>query len=336
MCRWTAGTDRKTGIHGLPFEPWQYPPEATVNDGLGYCTHSSSIFLTWHRPYLLLIEQLLWTEAKDIANGFSGADRTKYLAAADRVRIPYWDWSATGTQSRIPDALKETEIDVVKPSGPERIINPFNGYTFLNGPPAGSGMGPRTARGPNDDKLVETYPGRRQSTLDMFSRAQFNPASEQLEGIHGGVHVFIGGDMPIVPRSSFDPIFWLHHCNVDRLTAMYQATRPGVALSPRRRSPTFALGGEGPDDLNTRLFPFRHPNGAEWTSNDVSSAGSIHQYGYSYPEVPSGMAEDALRAFTIQKVNEAYGPNTNSKDSGFSNVESRDLISGKSSLYTVR
>lgn len=46
------------GIHGLPFEPWQYPDSATVNPGLGYCTHSSSIFLTWHRPYLLLIEVL--------------------------------------------------------------------------------------------------------------------------------------------------------------------------------------------------------------------------------------------------------------------------------------
>lgn len=44
------------GIHGYPYVPWQYKPDKTVNPGLGYCTHSSAIFTTWHRPYLLLIE----------------------------------------------------------------------------------------------------------------------------------------------------------------------------------------------------------------------------------------------------------------------------------------
>lgn len=44
------------GIHGYPYIPWQYPPDRTVNPGLGYCTHSSAIFTTWHRPYLVLIE----------------------------------------------------------------------------------------------------------------------------------------------------------------------------------------------------------------------------------------------------------------------------------------
>lgn len=270
---------------------------------------------------------MLNSEAVAIANEFSGDQKDKYLSAAQRVRFPYWDWSATGTHSRIPEVMKEEKISVVTPDGQSNIDNPLFGYSFENGPPPGSGFGPRTTRGENDQKLQDTYPGRRQGTLDYFSRGQFNPASEYLEGIHGGVHVFIGGDMPIIPRSSFDPLFWLHHCNIDRLTAMYQATHPGVTLSPRKRSPTFATGGDGPDDLNTPLFPFRHPNGNEWTSNDVSGAGSIHQYGYAYPEVPAGMSQEELKTFTTKQVNEAYGPNADSK--GFSDNQSRDLISCK-------
>lgn len=312
-----------SGIHGLPFTPWQYPPSATVNPGLGYCTHNSGIFLPWHTPYLLLIEQILWREAGVIARQFTGAQRTRYVAAANRVRLPYWDWASPGTRSRIPSVLKQSQITVVKPGvGSRTIRNPLFNYRFLRGPPPGSGFGATTTRGPNDDRLAETFPGRIQGTLDLFTRTRFNDASSLLEGIHNLVHVFVGGDMPFVYRSSFDPIFWLHHCNVDRLKTMYQATHPGVALTPRQRSPTFALGGNGPDDLSTPLFPFRHPGGREWTSNDVRNARSIHDYGYSYPEVPPNLAQPALQAFTTRRINELYRPSVQSSE--FQSLKSRD------------
>lgn len=44
---------RKSGIHGLPFTAWN----GVVGDQVaGYCTHSSILFPTWHRPYLALFE----------------------------------------------------------------------------------------------------------------------------------------------------------------------------------------------------------------------------------------------------------------------------------------
>ncbi len=45
-----------TGIHGVPFEPWngvQAEPGASQS---GYCSHSSILFPMWHRPYLALYE----------------------------------------------------------------------------------------------------------------------------------------------------------------------------------------------------------------------------------------------------------------------------------------
>ncbi len=48
------------GIHGLPYKPWNGVGSTTnwqTSSGFGgYCTHSSILFLTWHRPYLALYE----------------------------------------------------------------------------------------------------------------------------------------------------------------------------------------------------------------------------------------------------------------------------------------
>ena len=46
------------GIHGLPYQRWPtYEKEIKeTGSGTGFCTHSSILFLTWHRPYLALFE----------------------------------------------------------------------------------------------------------------------------------------------------------------------------------------------------------------------------------------------------------------------------------------
>lgn len=155
---------------------------------------------------------------------------------------------------------------------------------------------------------------RKLSTNSLFGISTFNEFSTALENIHNNVHVLVGGDMARVDIAAFDPIFWLHHCNVDRLTAMYQASHPGIYLTPKARSPTFALHLPGTDDLSTPLYPFRHPNAIEWTSDDVKTADSIFKYGYSYPEVPQGLSEGQLKDFVTKKSNELYGPK---KDTSF-------------------
>ena len=297
------------GIHGYPYVPWQEDPGfVPANPNRGYCTHSSAIFTTWHRPYLVLLEQLLCDQARSIAEQFQGYDAGRWQAAAEEVRIPYWDWSSTTTQSRIPAALKQASISVNAPSGQTTIANPLFSYKFLSPQLAESGLGTQTVRGPGDDELFSSFDSRRQATLNLFTGSSYNQFNSDVENIHNTIHVQIGGDMVFVPRSAFDPIFYLHHANVDRLTAMYQATHPGLTLTPRRRSPTFALGGAGPDDLNTPLYPFRHPDRSRWTSNDVSTAESIFTYGYSYPDVPQGLSTQELQSFTTERVNELYAP----------------------------
>lgn len=43
------------GIHGVPFKSWD-SVQRSSNGGGGYCTHSSNLFPTWHRPYVALYE----------------------------------------------------------------------------------------------------------------------------------------------------------------------------------------------------------------------------------------------------------------------------------------
>jgi len=53
-------------------------------------------------------------------------------------------------------------------------------------------------------------------------------ASGSLEGTpHGAVHVMIGGLMGSVPTAARDPIFWLHHSNIDRLWNLWLAQGGG-------------------------------------------------------------------------------------------------------------
>jgi Common central domain of tyrosinase len=39
----------------------------------------------------------------------------------------------------------------------------------------------------------------------------------QLESIHNGIHGWVGGTMGDISTSAYDPIFWAHHCMIDRL-----------------------------------------------------------------------------------------------------------------------
>ena len=49
-----------SGIHGVPRTPWNGVAGVSGgNNNPGYCTHTSNLFLPWHRPYLALYEVCL-------------------------------------------------------------------------------------------------------------------------------------------------------------------------------------------------------------------------------------------------------------------------------------
>ena len=45
-----------SGIHGKPYKRWNDSGSTNVGVWQGYCTHSTVLFPTWHRPYVALYE----------------------------------------------------------------------------------------------------------------------------------------------------------------------------------------------------------------------------------------------------------------------------------------
>ena len=133
---------------------------------------------------------------------------------------------------------------------------------------------------------------------------------ESLEDIHNNIHNDIGGPnqgrqghMAIIPVASYDPAFWLHHTNVDRMFALWQGIYPdSYTVSGHSAQATFSIAANTQMDDNTFLAPFHSgPNGEPHTSTSVRDTNQLR---YTYPEFTSGdTSPDGIRA----KVNSLYG-----------------------------
>jgi tyrosinase len=245
------------GIHGLPYIPWDGSGTKPVDtDGWeGYCTHGSVLFPTFHRPYVLLLEQAIQKAAINIAATYT-VNKDQYENAAKNLRQPYWDWAQNPIPP--PEVISLDEVTIINPSGQQVLVpNPFRRYTFHPIDPSFPepyASWQTTLRYPttNDsdatddvDELVATMTSAgsqiRTKTFNLLSRVRTWPAfsnhtpddggsaSNSLEGIHDGIHVDVGGNGQMSDPSvaGFDPIFFLHHAQVDRLLSLWSALNPG-------------------------------------------------------------------------------------------------------------
>ena len=128
----------------------------------GYCTHDSPLFITWHRPFLALYEQLLAQRVQAIAQQYLGRpDTAQWLNAANKFRIPYWDWAETQT---MPEIVSQQQITITTASGSRTMANPLYTYRFhplnANDFPPSSGFlatQPQTIRGANTNGLLSAW-----------------------------------------------------------------------------------------------------------------------------------------------------------------------------------
>ncbi|KAF7591406.1 hypothetical protein BBP40_001567 [Aspergillus hancockii] len=102
-----------------------------------------------------------------------------------------------------------------------------------------------------------------------------------LEQIHNNIHLWTGGGadttdghMANVPVAAFDPIFWLHHCNVDRLFALWQFVNPGKWFDN--------TWGDHKDPTLKDLYPFHTHTGDIYSSDGTRDWTKL---GYTYPEL---------------------------------------------------
>jgi tyrosinase len=191
--------------HGLPL-----PFECGI-------AHGRPAFLPWHRAYLVRLEQALRDTGHD-------------------VMLPWWDWTKT---REIPSAYAEEQ-------GPDGNPNPLysaeiserareQGLRSEDEETIRLAEMPETVREPG-------RPGTRLPTGPEIEAVMEHEAYEDfrsdMEDYHGNGHVWVGGHMGNLPFAAFDPIFWAHHCMIDRLWRIWQLENPEASFPASVREQT--------------------------------------------------------------------------------------------------
>ncbi|EME44704.1 hypothetical protein DOTSEDRAFT_72233 [Dothistroma septosporum NZE10] len=298
----------------------------------------------------------------------AGNARTTMQNAANVMRWPYWDWAAKPPSGRptLPKIVSDYSVTVNAPSGSRTFNNPLFRYDFTDN--SGLVYTPfttwqRTYRYPSSNSAnaasdtqscINAFDNVQRSLQDQvyslftqckdyahFSNDNADSSSTQcsnsLEGIHNTVHGVAGGPgsssvsaghMTYLPTAAFDPVFWLHHCNVDRIFAMWQRINPnsygGSQTAPHN---TWTIAQGSTQNAGSNLTPFyKNTNGQFWTTNDVKDwAGTFK---YTYPEFADS---DGSAAAINNYINGLYSPNA-AKTAGSSKREAMPQVSDLSSI----
>lgn len=187
----------QAAIHGTPVSP--LPP---LGD---QCKHGSWYFLPWHRMFLYYFERIVREVVKE--NG-----------GPEDWALPYWNYGLGGDHASLPDAFRNpTNADgSPNPLYVEERAPGMNGDARL--PETAISDAAAMAR-PDFIGVAEfgggvTAPG--QQFWSQTGRIEQTP--------HNVVHVLVGGQrgwMADPEQAAKDPIFWLHHSNIDRIWAVW-------------------------------------------------------------------------------------------------------------------
>ncbi len=184
------------GYNGMPIywgEAGTLPPPSERAEFWDRCQHQSWFFLPWHRMYLAYFEQIV---AQTVADLGGPADWS----------LPFWNYSDKTNPNRlnIPPAF-------TSPNGkgnPLWMPGRNNTVAASDTELTRLGITYYTARGAG-------YPGFGGPETDFHHGGGQSGGLEDLP--HNRIHSDIGGAMGIVAAAALDPIFWLHHANIDRL-----------------------------------------------------------------------------------------------------------------------
>ena len=261
--------DDFVAVHAEAFHDPMQPGDIT------YPAHGGPSFLAWHRAFLLRMEE----ELREIK---------------PNVTIPYWDWTnCAGDPDCFPDFLggtgvapapfisvtwpvryRDSEVPLAIPEALSRALQPVANL-------------PKTS----DVNAVLNVlnfdsPGWNISSTNSF-RNRLEGWSPY--GLHNKVHNWVGGSM-ISSTSPNDPIFFLHHANIDRIWCQWQETNPLAyhhlpdgAFNPAN-DPSFvpAIFGMAPEGHN--VFDPMEPFGGMQPGNRPFDMLNVAALGYEYDD----------------------------------------------------
>jgi tyrosinase len=239
----TPTTPQRVSLEGLA---WNDPIVATYRDAVGimkqmpdaqqfswvnlsqihgtdpntynFCPHGNWYFLPWHRAYVVMYERIV-----------------RHLTGNNAFAMPYWDWTNNPTMPKV----------FLEPTTPDGKTNwlyvndqAFGQTWTRTWPPTqpipDDQVGPGVLQSILQSTPFEIFGTSRPDGQDSLDQSWINDENSGVQGIlegnpHNMVHNNIGGWMPSA-SSPRDPIFFMHHANIDRIWAVWNSL--GNANSP--------------------------------------------------------------------------------------------------------
>lgn len=170
------------------------------------CQHQSYFFLSWHRMYLYYFERIVREASGD-----------------STFVIPYWNYT--------DPAYRYLPAPFRIPSDASNPLYVFNRNEGIND---GFEL-PGSATDISQAFSFENFTSPPDSPLSFGGQrisqtAHFGGRNGQIEQVpHNVMHVVIGGWMNDPNYAAKDPIFWIHHANIDRLWNKWLREHPARA-----------------------------------------------------------------------------------------------------------
>ncbi|XP_058096723.1 polyphenol oxidase, chloroplastic-like [Magnolia sinica] len=211
-------------------DPWSLEQQARVHcqycdgayDQVGFNdvqlqVHFSWIFLPWHRYYIHFHERILGK-----------------LIGDDTFALPFWNWDSPDGMTIPPIFLKEGPLN-------DALRNPANLSRVVDYQYSPTTESPYTDEELKMKNLYQMNKTFRESLPlpELFlgdpvragEEASASKTMGQIESIHNAPHQFVGlpdapfRDMGNLYSSGYDPLFYSHHSNVDRMWHIYRQKR---------------------------------------------------------------------------------------------------------------
>jgi len=209
-------------------DPLAKPTDKLPTDQAKYwsrCQHGSWFFLPWHRLYLGFFEQIVRAAIEKL-----GGPHHNWA-------LPYWNYSDTSNPNamKLPPAFFAAKLPDGSPNPllvAERSAGLNSGGTLPALPPSTDPADDVNINCLKDTKFAGGTTGVNPEFGGPVTKFHHNGGTPgDLETVpHGSVHVAVGGDtgwMSAFNTAGLDPVFWLHHANIDRLWEVWRHRNPG-------------------------------------------------------------------------------------------------------------
>ena len=242
----------------------------------GTCQHGNLQFLPWHRIYLKYYERTL--------RKFSGVSS---------FALPYWDYYGTLGPSNgiaLPTMMRGT-------ASSNTLVDTF-----------------RTRGLNNNSTSIDPSTGDASQAFDFNTFSPFSNVLEQQP--HGVMHCGTGTgcqapDMGIVPVAGLDPVFYMHHANIDRLWQCWMVrkangatinlawAKANLGMPQSWFDQVWNFVDENGQPVSMKVSALFEPGGIDYVYDQVTNCVPANETPVNESPQPASARPDVTNAFPI-------------------------------------